>query len=62
MTLNEINTESKEGKLLIAALSILTVSDNLQIMGKEVNGRQLEPDVMLSKIEEVSDYMYKQKV
>lgn len=56
-TLENIDTTSKEGKLLLAALGILTVS-KFMFKGSEVNGGGLTPDQVLKKLEIISNEMF----
>lgn len=51
MKLEEINLKTEEGRLLFAALTILTVAPELQILKKTVNGRKKTPDQMLGLLE-----------
>lgn len=58
MNINEINTETKEGKLLMMALAALTVSPSICINGQELDGRKMTPDEMLSEISKTADLVY----
>lgn len=55
MTLKEINLKTPEGRLLWAALIVLTTSPELQIAGEYVRGSATHPDVMLEKLEGLAD-------
>lgn len=57
MTLNEINRETPEGKLLFAALTILTTTDELVVLGKPVMGTSKTPDLMLDILEDTAKMM-----
>ena len=50
MTIQDINTDTREGKLLMTALAILTVSRDITIDGKKINGRECGPDEMLNLV------------
>lgn len=52
MTLNEINRETPEGRLLFTALAILTTTDELVIAGEPVQGTSKTPYEMLDILEE----------
>jgi len=56
--LSEINTQTHEGRNLIAALVILTGSKELTIDSQTVNGEQVSPDDMLQKVVKLSDNMF----
>jgi len=58
MSIREINTETKEGKLLMAALAILTTNSRLAINGKIINGRQTTPDKMLEHLDKLREEIY----
>lgn len=58
MELNEINTGTKEGKLLVAAVSLLTVSPGLVIFGKETDGRKVTPMEMLDKLDQAQKMIF----
>ena len=47
MTIKEINTDCLEGKLLMTALVILTISKEINVGGKIVKGTKKGPDEML---------------
>ena len=48
--ISEIDTNRAEGRLLLAALAILTTSPSVVLFGKEVKGTAMEPDEMLEKV------------
>lgn len=54
MTLNDIDRKSPEGRLLWAALIVLTTSPGLQIAGEEVRGTETTPDEMLANLESLA--------
>lgn len=56
--LSGIDTNREEGRLLIAALSILTVSPNVKILNGETDGRLVEPDGMVQLVQEVAKEIY----
>lgn len=56
--LGEIDTNRIEGRLLIAALTILTTTERLVILREDVNGSSMEPDKMLQLVEKVADKIY----
>lgn len=58
MNINEINTSTKEGKLLMMALAALTVSPSICINGHELDGRKMTPDEMLTEISKTADLVY----
>lgn len=58
MEISEINTSTKEGKLLIIALAALTVSPSICINKEMYDGRTLASDEVLNKILVVSDFVY----
>lgn len=60
MKLNEIDTTTEQGRFFMMALAALTVSPNIHINGKELDGRQMTPDQMLNEIEEVSNKVFKE--
>lgn len=53
MNLYDIDTDTEEGKLLIAAIAALTVSKEISLNGKEYNGRRLTPYQVLRKLKAV---------
>jgi gas vesicle protein len=55
MQLNQIDRNTPEGKLLWAALIILTTSPSIRIHGNEFNGTHLSPENMLNQLEIVSE-------
>jgi hypothetical protein len=58
MTLNNIDINSREGRLLMAALCILTTSPELTIDGKKVDGRKLNPNDLLNQLVDFGEWMY----
>jgi len=56
-TIKNINTTTKEGKYLLAALAILTTS-TFVFKGDEINGGGLTPDSILKKLEIISNEMF----
>lgn len=56
--LSDINVSTQEGKLLFAALSILTVSPELRILGTTVKGNATSLDEMIAHIEAVTDSIH----
>ena len=56
-TIREIDSSSKEGKMLIAALSILTSIDKKQIDDQEFGG-MTHPDDALQKVIKISNQIY----
>lgn len=59
MTIRDINTATPEGKLLMAALAILTTTKEVKINGTIVNGTDTTPDQMLAHVNALSIEMYK---
>lgn len=59
MEINEINTETKEGKLLLMAVAALTCSPEVHVNGKVFNGRKTTPFEMLDEINEVAEEVFK---
>ena len=57
MNIKNINTGTLEGKMLFAALAILTCSPSLQIQKEEVNGQQTTPDEMLTLVFDAANAM-----
>lgn len=58
MKLEDINTQTEEGKMLVAALSVLTTTESMVILKRDINGRTKTPDEMLGTIKEVRDVIY----
>ena len=56
--INEIDTGTKEGQLLMAALVILTTSPDIKLVDGHRNGQQMEPDVMLREVNKLRVKMY----
>lgn len=55
MTIKEIDRKTPEGRLLWAALIVLTTSPELHIAGETVRGSATQPDDMLAKLEDLAD-------
>ena len=53
--LNDIDTTTKEGRVLFAALVILTQSPEVQVQDEIINGRETSPDEMLQKAFQFSE-------
>lgn len=58
MNISEINTSTKEGKLLMMALAALTVSPSICVNGQQLDGTKMTPDEMLSEISKTADLVY----
>jgi len=58
MRLSEVNTNSAEGRLLMAALAILTTSKEVNIKGFIGDGTKKTPDDMLDLVGDLSKEMY----
>ena len=56
--INDIDVTLPEGRYLLAALSILTVSADLQILKQTINGRTLTPGEMIDQVGQVVEKMY----
>lgn len=56
--LSAINVNTIEGRYLLAALSMLTTSNDVRVMGEDINGRQTEPDIMLQHVGKLQNYMF----
>lgn len=56
--LNDIDTNTIEGRLLLAAIAALTGQPSLLIKGLIVDGRNIHPDEMLQKLHELSIHMF----
>lgn len=52
-SLNDIDLTTKEGRALMAAIGILTISPEIRMKGETINGRDTTPDDMLAMIEAV---------
>lgn len=59
MTIRDINMETLEGRLLMAALAILTTSDEITILGKVESGIMRTPDEMLNLVCQIAEEMPK---
>lgn len=59
MTINDINTKTIEGRLLFAALTILTTSESVNIKGRAIQGKKTEPDEMLGYIDDLNKTLFK---
>lgn len=59
MTINEINTDTREGKLLMAALAMLTTTEEVSYLGTVITGTITTPDEMLDFVNAVSEKIYK---
>ncbi len=60
-SIKQINTGSIEGRLLMAALAILTTQPSLELFKKEVKGTEMQPDEMLEQVGKLQIEMYKDK-
>lgn len=58
-SISEINTKTPEGKLLSAALCMLTTTKEVNFMGGIITGTQTTPDEMIQKVSQLSEEMYK---
>lgn len=58
MTISDINTATVEGRLLMAALAILTTTPELIVQGEKVKGTDTTPDKMLGHVEQLTKVMY----
>jgi hypothetical protein len=56
--LSEIDTNSKEGKYLIASLAVLTTQPVLKLNGVARQGTHMTPDDMLNEVTELCLLMY----
>lgn len=56
MTLREIDRKTPEGRLLWAALLVLTTSPGLTIDGRAVNGCSMTPDDVMHELDEVATF------
>lgn len=50
-SIKSINTMTKDGRRFFAALTILTVSPHLYILGEKIVGTQLTPDEMIALVD-----------
>jgi hypothetical protein len=55
VTVDNFRTDTPEGKLLWAALVMLTTSPEIQFLGKTINGRQTTPWGMLDHLKAVAE-------
>lgn len=58
MQFRDIDQQTQEGKLLLAAVSVLTTSKKLRILGRKVNGRLLTPDEIVEELCKISKIVY----
>lgn len=58
-SLSKVNTNTLEGRYLIAALTILTTTPLLTILGQEVEGSKKKPDEMILLTGNVAEEIYK---
>lgn len=58
MKIEEVNTGTREGKLLLMAVAALTVSPEICLNGKKRKGIKMTPDEVLSEIEKVAQGIY----
>lgn len=58
MTIQDIDTDTKEGRLLISALALLTSQPMLRIENRTVIGTQTSTGEMLKHLEELKTYIY----
>lgn len=56
--LSDVNTNSKEGRYLMAALAILTTQPKLKLFGEDKSGEQMAPDEMLEQVYKLQETMY----
>jgi|SRR6185312_6477137 len=56
--LSDVNTNTKEGRYLMAALAILTTQPKLKLFGEERSGEQMTPDEMLGQVYKLQETMY----
>lgn len=61
MTLKEINVKTPEGKLLFAALAILTTSPELLVNGQKIRGSNTTPDEMIEIVEGNATELFKEE-
>lgn len=55
MELKSINQNTKEGRLLMAAIAVLTTSKSINILGQEVDGTMCTPDTVLNSLKNLDD-------
>lgn len=53
-----IDATTKEGRLLMAALCILTTQPSLLLLGETVKGVMMQPDEMLEKVDKLQRQMF----
>lgn len=61
MEFNQINTNTKEGKLLMAALAMLTSQPALQLNGEAKRGTNMTPFEMLDEVEALGRKIYEER-
>lgn len=59
MTILEINNETKEGRMLIAALAVITTSPKVTLRGKRINGQKITPMQVLQELDKLQKEIYK---
>jgi hypothetical protein len=59
MDIKEINSKTKEGRLLMMALAALTVSPQVEVDAELLDGRHITPNDMLDRINNVVKKVYK---
>lgn len=60
-TLSQINVQSDEGRLLMAALAILTTQPQLTLFGKPKRGSSMTPDEMIEACNNLAIEMFKEE-
>lgn len=60
MLISDINTGTIDGRLLMAALSILTTTEEVTINGQTITGTMTTPDEMLMHVETLATHMFKE--
>lgn len=55
---SEIDTNSKEGRYLMAAIAMLTTQPSLVIFGKKKKGTSMTPDEMIKALGGLCEKMY----
>ena len=53
-----IDATTKEGRLLMATLCILTTQPSLLLLGERVNGSKMQPEEMLEKVDKLQREMF----
>jgi hypothetical protein len=56
--LRAVNTNTKEGRYLFAALAMLTSQPKLILFGKEMNGEQMTPDQMIEQVDKLQKEIF----